>query len=178
MPSMESLLRFYLLAMAQGRELFVHENRGIYLVKHPSVIELSSADPDEEDEGRTELIGLRSTDARELRAGSRDEWAAALIRKRPGYPPYNRVVVGRSRVCDVVAGYASVSKVHAHFHLENFVPVAISDQRSANGTWLGAHRLAPGDVAPIALGDRVRMGDLEFELADANGLYDLLRKHM
>jgi hypothetical protein len=176
---MESILRFYLLAMATGREAFVRDNRDCYLVKHASQVESATTDTDDEDdEAETEIIGLRRTDARELRPASHSEWAAATVRKRSGFPPFNRVVVGRSRVCDMVLPYASVSKVHVHFHLENFVPVAVSDQRSANGTWLNERRLEPGATARLAIGDRIRMGDVDFELLDAGGFYDLLRSKM
>ena len=177
---MESILRFYLLALAQGREAFTRDARDVYLVKRPTRVLPATAGlfDDEDNEPDTEIIGLRGTDASELRTPAREEWEASPIRKRPGYPPYNRVVVGRSRVCDVVCPYTSISKVHAHIRLENFMPVAIVDEKSANGTFLNGRRLAPLEIAPLGIGDRLRLGDVDFEIVDASAFYDLLRAQM
>jgi hypothetical protein len=60
------------------------------------------------------------------------------------------ITVGRATNNDVILAAATVSKFHASF-AQGAAGWTITDQRSANGTWLEAMRLEPG--ASVPLGD-------------------------
>lgn len=99
--------------------------------------------------------------------------------RNPQSPYTDRITVGRTANCDVVVNERSVSKLHAlfwpHEDLEHW---AVSDARSANGTFLGGRRLAPLDRTPIKPGDSLRLGDLEMKFIDPGMLYELLMRRL
>lgn len=83
------------------------------------------------------------------------------------------ITVGRAPNNDVVLATPTVSKFHASF--AEGPGWAITDQRSANGTWLEAMRLEPG--VSVGLGEEawLRFGkDLWVKYVTPNGLVRLL----
>ena len=74
----------------------------------------------------------------------------------------NRVLVGRSRECDIVFSDPNVSRRHAELRREDG-GWSISDLGSTNGVKVNGRRV---DQAPLRPGDRIRLGvtDLTFEL--------------
>jgi len=99
---------------------------------------------------------------------------------RSSRSPYtDRITVGRTANCDIVLQERSVSKLHALFWpAEDLDGWAISDARSANGTFLNERRLAPLDRVPIAPGDLLRLGELEVKFIDPAMLYELLLRRL
>lgn len=86
---------------------------------------------------------------------SRDE---ALVGRE--YPLERPCLIGRADECDVVLRDTSVSRRHARIELGPS-GVTLSDQKSGNGTWIGDRRVTE---APLAHGDRFRIGHTVFEL--------------
>lgn len=179
---MESLYRYLIQALEQSESDFVAQHRHLFLLKPPAQVDLEDdaggGDFEDDDQLPTRLINLRTTETSELRDERvlASEWSVTAVRKASEFPPYNRIVVGRSRVSDVVLPFPSVSKSHAVFHVESFRPAYLSDLRSANGTFLNGRRLQPDEVAPVRVGDRIRLGRLEVELVDAARLYAVVRR--
>lgn len=103
-------------------------------------------------------------------------WIVVPIAKRAGQPFPNRISVGRARNCDIVLRFAGVSKLHAHVHLAPDAPLQLAEYRSANGTFVNGQKLASGESVTIAPGDKVRFGGLEFEVATATAVFDLLMR--
>lgn len=97
------------------------------------------------------------------------------VRKRAGGLFTHRIGVGRARNCDVVLRFPSVSKLHAQFVIDGST-WSVLDVKSANGTLLNGVRLKPYEVVPVNLGDRLRLGEIEVELADAATVFERLRK--
>jgi hypothetical protein len=100
-------------------------------------------------------------------------WFVAAISKRSGNPYPDRIGFGRARNCDVVIRWPSVSKLHAHLHLEDGVVVRITDCNSANGTFVNGHRVGPSGML-CSLGARLRLGDFETTLMSADDVFGLL----
>jgi hypothetical protein len=84
------------------------------------------------------------------------------------------ITVGRAKNNDVVLPTATVSKFHASF-AERPGGWSITDQRSANGTWLEAMRLEPGVSVPLPDEAWLRFGkDLWVKYATPEGLIKVL----
>ena len=89
----------------------------------------------------------------------------------------NMITVGRTSNCDVVIRDVTVSKFHAFFRIASDGSVELGDAGSRNGTWVGKTKLEPkGPVSPVPLGTNVRFGSLVFQLVDAGGCWDFLRR--
>jgi hypothetical protein len=72
-----------------------------------------------------------------------------------GLPTRGAVVIGRARECDVPIGDPSVSRQHARLHV---APLRLEDLGSANGTRVGARRLAPGESVELGAGEAFTLG--------------------
>jgi DNA-binding NtrC family response regulator len=70
-------------------------------------------------------------------------------------PDSGLICIGRGEDCEVRINDALVSRRHAVLHLN---PLSIEDAGSANGTKLGAERLAPGAAAAIEPGQAISIG--------------------
>jgi DNA-binding CsgD family transcriptional regulator len=88
----------------------------------------------------------------------------ALRSDRREFLLVSTVVVGRGVGVDIQVDDESVSRRHACFRLVEDAPV-VEDLDSRNGTWVNGHAISA--PAPLALGDRVVLGDCEFELVTA-----------
>lgn len=71
-------------------------------------------------------------------------------------PAGRTVVLGRSVDADVRIDDASMSRRHAR--IRNDAVASLEDLGSANGTRIGDRRLAPGETAALAPGDRLTLG--------------------
>ena len=73
-----------------------------------------------------------------------------------------RVVIGRSRECDIVMADPNVSRQHAELRREGD-GWAVVDLGSTNGIKVNGRRV---DAAPLSDGDRITLGvtDMTFEL--------------
>lgn len=177
--SVQSLYEVYLLAHGDDEPTFVARHRNLYLVKRPALADPivdEDTDPDLQIDIPTALI-TRKTDSSQLRDSTADagEWRIAQVGKRPGFPPFNRVVLGRATVCDLVLPFNSVSRSHAQFHIESQRVTGLTDKGSQNGTFVNGSRLPSGEVATVAPGDEIRFGDIACVLLDGMRLYTLLR---
>ncbi len=86
------------------------------------------------------------------------------------------ITVGRTSNNDIVIRDVTVSKFHAFFRM---TPdgIEVGDAGSRNGTWVGKQKLEPkGPVASVPIGANVRFGSLVFQLVDAGGCWDFLRR--
>lgn len=89
----------------------------------------------------------------------------------------NMITVGRTSNCDVVIRDVTVSKFHAFFRIGPDGSVEVGDAGSRNGTWVNKDKLQPkGPVVAVPLGTNVRFGSLVFQLVDAGGCWDFLRR--
>ena len=71
-----------------------------------------------------------------------------------------RVTVGREDGNGLVIDDGSISRVHARFDADGD-SLTLTDLKSANGTWVNGERVLS---RPVAAGDVVRFGDLEYVL--------------
>jgi FHA domain/Domain of unknown function (DUF1707) len=78
-------------------------------------------------------------------------------------PAEGRIVVGRSRGCDVVMPAPTVSRRHLELRALDGAWLAV-DLGSSNGTWLMGRRVGRARVAP---GDELVLGDLAVVLEPA-----------
>ncbi|MDL2717497.1 MAG: NHLP bacteriocin export ABC transporter permease/ATPase subunit [Acidobacteriota bacterium] len=76
------------------------------------------------------------------------------------FTPDAACLVGRAEECDVVIRDASISRRHARLDA-TALGVRITDQKSANGTWVGAKRV---ESALLDHMDRFRLGNVVLEL--------------
>lgn len=72
-----------------------------------------------------------------------------------------RVLVGRSQACDIVIPHNEVTAIHAviEIHGDRF---KVYDMNSTNGTFINGKKII---VEMVSLGDKIKLGPLEFELA-------------
>ena len=94
-------------------------------------------------------------------------WRAA--RREPAsllaLPAAGRIVVGRSRGCDVVMPQPTVSRHHLELRALDGAWLAV-DLGSSNGTWLMGRRVGRARVIP---GDELFLGDTPVVLGSADG---------
>lgn len=84
---------------------------------------------------------------------ARVEW----LKKTDRNPFGALITVGRARNNDIVIEHTTVSKLHVIF-TQVSGGWHVSDERSANGTFLNGVRLKPGEKRPISDGDSLRLG--------------------
>ena len=87
------------------------------------------------------------------------------------FQPDPACLVGRADECDVVIADSSISRRHARLDATG-LGVRLTDQKSANGTWVGDRRV---DTALLDHMDRFRLGNvvLELVLSDEGTAEDL-----
>jgi FHA domain-containing protein len=86
------------------------------------------------------------------------------------------ITVGRTSNNDIVIRDVTVSKFHAFFRMTP-EGIEVGDAGSRNGTWVGKQKLEPkGPVVSVPVGANVRFGSLVFQLVDAGGCWDFLRR--
>jgi FHA domain/Domain of unknown function (DUF1707) len=118
---------------------------------------------------------LRARSAAELRVLLADvarkgrtwpRWRARASRAAPvPLPSEGKIVVGRSRGCDVVVPEPSVSRHHLELRAIDGAWLAV-DLGSSNGTWLMGRRVGRARVAP---GDELLLGACAVVLEPARG---------
>ncbi|MEM9074815.1 MAG: FHA domain-containing protein, partial [Myxococcota bacterium] len=99
-------------------------------------------------------------------------WAAPVA-KREGNPFPDRVSIGRAPNCDIVLRLPYVSKLHAHV-VRDADGWSLTDNQSANGTWINEVELPAGVRRQIQPGDWIRVGALHLEVVDGPSLYQRL----
>lgn len=132
--------------------------------------------------GTNPVLGFRTTalDAESFKrahdARARKEFEVARLVKSQASPYNDRVSVGRARNCDIVIRDASVSKLHAHFRVDEGARVVhVTDIASHNGTTVDGARLTPQEPCRVHPGSILQFGSVRAELADARALYAALR---
>jgi len=88
------------------------------------------------------------------------------------------ITFGRTANNDVVVPDISISRFHAFAKETESGRLAIQDAGSTNGTMVNSDSVpSQGHGPPIELkaGDRIRLGQVEFNYLDANGLLEFLR---
>jgi CheY-like chemotaxis protein len=88
------------------------------------------------------------------------------------------ISVGRALGVDVLIDHATISKHHASF-LRAAGGLEVNDAGSRNGTWLSGRLLKPnGRPSPVASGDTIRFGELEFTFLSSAAAWDVLRANV
>jgi FHA domain len=145
----------------------------LFLVKAPSASAFVAAESGGSLSFRTAQM---SEDALIDAATFSGQWWIGEIRKRAGNPFPDRISIGRAPNCDLVLRVSFVSKLHAHV-LVGGGELRLSDNRSANGTWLDGRELLPGVSAVIGEGSRIRFGAVNLAVMAVGPLHDLLAMH-
>lgn len=98
------------------------------------------------------------------------------VEKAP-HSPRGPIVMGRSDDTDVPIPEYSISKRHCFF---DFLPegIMVTDCGSTNGTFVGVHRLAPGDQALVRDGDTLSLGRFAFRFCTAPGFYTQVKSRL
>jgi pSer/pThr/pTyr-binding forkhead associated (FHA) protein len=82
----------------------------------------------------------------------------------PAAPGRGKIVVGRSRGCDVVMAQPTISRHHLELRALDGAWLAV-DLGSSNGTWLMGRRVGRARMSP---GDELFHGDCAVVLASAD----------
>jgi hypothetical protein len=127
------------------------------------------ASSDQDEEVHT-LITMKKPDV----GGSSPDMDRLVVPLVPGAlnATPDRLTVGRSSVCDVVLGFAEVSKVHAYVYRVRGDTCDIEDAGSTNGTTLEGKPLEPNVRTPIRDGARVSLGGLIAEFRSPKSFQD------
>lgn len=97
------------------------------------------------------------------------------ITKNVNNPWPERISLGRARNCDVVVRHASVSKLHAHFFLEDS-KLVLADAKSTNGCRINNRTLTPGERVALSCGDLLCLGMIEATLYTPAGLFRFIQE--
>ncbi|HZS37552.1 MAG TPA: FHA domain-containing protein [Polyangia bacterium] len=107
-------------------------------------------------------------------------WSGVLhvlpVVKSAKNPYSDRISIGRARNCDVVLRDPSVSKLHAHVRRDEAGGWSLHDAGSHNGTSIGGRPLARDASAPLQVGDSITLGALVLQVADAEGVYNVVTR--
>lgn len=108
----------------------------------------------------TEVMGALEAARHMARMGeavhpdARLEWLEKSTRN-----PFGALItLGRARNNDLIVDHPTVSKVHVIFTRVGREQWTVSDERSANGTFLNGVRLSAGEKRPVSDGDNLRFG--------------------
>lgn len=92
-----------------------------------------------------------------------------------GSNPYqDRIIVGRTRNCDVMIRAPDISKYHADFRIEGPAQAVLRDRKSSNGTKVGNKTLEPNEAVTIKPWDRIRFGATQVIFLGPGELWDVL----
>jgi hypothetical protein len=96
------------------------------------------------------------------------------VRKRPGNPYDDTIMLGRATTNDVVLPYTDLSKLHAYVTRAADGSWLLADAGSTNGTWIGDEQLAANTPAPLGERSALVLGENAFEFLTAGALRALL----
>lgn len=140
----------------------------------------------------TENIRARHHAARAIRDGVRDVTAAVSFGPRLRYDPLkshplagcafflrptgqdDRVLIGRSKSCEITVPDSSVSERHCRIEVTGD-GVIVVDLDSTNGTTVNLERIEPTGHRVLADEDVVSVGRYSFQMLAAQTLYDELK---
>lgn len=155
-------------ARALGRAEFIAQHPNHFLLKRPKKNAVSGTEPSK--------FGFATVAAKMDVDPFAGQWQILPVVKRADNPFPERLTVGRTPNCDIVLRLPFISKVHAHIICDENGKLSIQDNKSSQSTFHNHRKLAPGDAPrPLAVGDFVGFGTIEFEFVDAGRLYDVLR---
>lgn len=162
MPSPEAVENYLLEYRREGREAFLRNHTNpVLLIKRaePNDDGWSGFNTETFRVNRKAIVGTWSNE--ELDAAVKAQgWQALAIAKSPDNPWRGRVSLGRARNNDLVINAPSVSKLHAHFMIEDDASVRLTDAGSHNGTTVNGKRLAADKPQVLADGDQLVFGDV------------------
>jgi hypothetical protein len=99
-------------------------------------------------------------------------WVRAIRKLQTHFP--SMITVGRTPNHDIVLKDTLVSKFHAWFHIDG-KNIELTDVGSKNGTFVNGERIPPHDKGlRLQLGDRLRFGQVELTLLDAEHCWNWL----
>jgi FHA domain len=97
--------------------------------------------------------------------------ALALRKVSDTFP--HMITLGRTGNNDLVVADSSISKLHAIFTHSAQKGFELADAGSKNGTWVAGRQLvARGEATAVRLGDRIRVGRIEFTVVDPGACWD------
>jgi hypothetical protein len=124
------------------------------MLVRPPEEERPQIDPEPAEFGHTMVYSV-DREARRVEAPARDGGRAMLVgRGKRTVLSGNRVVIGRSRDCDVTLDDPNVSRRHAELRLEGGAWV-VADLGSTNGVKINGQRV---DQHPLSPGDEITLG--------------------
>ncbi|MCX4246338.1 FHA domain-containing protein [Paraliomyxa miuraensis] len=94
--------------------------------------------------------------------------------KRGANPYKDRIIVGRTKNCDLIIRSADISKYHADFRIEDASSALLRDRRSSNGTKVGDRTLQPNEAVVVRPWDRIRFGSTQLIFLGPGELWDVL----
>jgi len=153
--------------------------RGVFakIHAHPWLVVVAN-EPDEGDRWRV----FRTTNISARRLAQKPDYpsiqAAYRVLKvvKAGDSPWsNRVSIGRARNNDIVVRHRSVSKLHAHFFVDDDQGMSLADAGSRNGTRVNGRRLAANETVLLAANDELRFGSVDAIYKTPLEFYDFLQ---
>ena len=159
--------KYRLLASRATRDDFIRQKAGLFLLKRPRKHPTIAPPPME--------ISYVTVSKKVVVDPYPDQWLIAPVKKREGNPYPDRFSIGRATNCDIVLRVYFISKVHAHILREPDGSFSLRDNHASNSTFHNGRLLQPGAKCPLALGDQVSFGAMDFDFVDARQLYCILR---
>lgn len=96
------------------------------------------------------------------------------LRKAPGRPFADTLLIGRAASNDVCLDHATISKLHARIQFSPNGELHLSDAGSRNGTTVAGRRLNKGETVLLTQGASVGFGVCRFQFLDAHLLQSML----
>lgn len=121
---------------------------------------------------RLDLLSTQDAFPAEKTGAGRTFLALALRKATETFP--HMITVGRTANNDLVVPDVSISKLHAIF-TQSPRGFELADAGSKNGTWVAGVQLGPrGDPLAVRVGDRIRLGRIEFTCVDSGACWDTI----
>lgn len=123
---------------------------------------------------RTTSVDGRSLAKRADLPFAADAYRILKVTKTADNPWRNRISVGRARNNDMVIRDRSVSKLHAHFNLDDDGTTSLTDAGSRNGTRVNGEKIQGTEGIALKAGDEVRIGRVDAVYNDSEHFFDFL----
>jgi hypothetical protein len=165
---------YFTLARGMTREEWVAAYRFPFLL---GIVERAQPSPPDEDSSFDDLGGEPTLRRRGRLLAPLDDATSLVraVRKVKDALP-DRITVGRTAHNDIQIDHEALSRYHAYFR-GRAGGLELYDGGSLNGTYLRGRALVPdGAGVPVAPGDIIRFGHLQFVFLDAGGCWDSLHQ--
>jgi hypothetical protein len=127
---------------------------------------------------RTSTVRASQMGLKTMMRAEASRYQVFSLTKAAESPWQERISVGRARNNDICILETSVSKLQAHFWLNEEGQMQITDAGSRNGTLVAETVLKSGENTPLTVGDLITFGAVSMQFVDAGTLYDTIKRQL